>query len=70
MAATVITVTIAEADLKDVVKAVTSRAGLPNETQYAKPALVALLTEWVETERRAVIVAAQNNPAVPAPTIT
>lgn len=52
MAATVVTLTIPEASLPAVVKAVCRRAGVEVSNANAKPALVALITRWVEQEQR------------------
>ena len=49
--AIVVTLTIAEADIADVVKAVCTRAGLAVENTNAKPALKAIVSRWVTEER-------------------
>lgn len=53
MPATVVTLTIAEADLPAVVKAVCLRANVPIANANAKAALVAIIKGWVDQERKA-----------------
>lgn len=52
MASTTVTITIEEADVPRVVKAICNHAGVTVENANAKPALVKMVKGWVVDEQR------------------
>lgn len=63
MAATVVTITISEADTPRVIKAICARAGVPESGPNAKAALIAEVRRWVIEEGR-------REAAIAAPELT